>query len=814
MTYSLAQIQKITGGIVCGSDLQTAISQIYFDTRKIAIPRNGLFICFVGHKRDGHDFIEVALRKGINHFIVERDIAGEGINYLKVDSTLHALQSLAVYHRSQIDIPVVGITGSNGKTIVKEWLYTILTASRHVMRSPMSYNSQIGVALSVLRIEEVHEMAIIEAAIERAGEMPSLQRMIKCQYGIFTNIGGAHEAGFRNREEKIKEKLTLFKSSESIIYCADHHEIASAMTQQRRPTVSWSHYPGIADYFIQTQHHHRTTQIAVRHHDATHRLQTKITDDKSLENLIHCLVFALEHRMDIVDIQRGVDKIKKLSLRLELKEGAQGNIIIDDSYSFDIISLESALSFLHDHAKGRSKVLIISDIPQVKNKREAYKLLTDLIHVHQIQHIIHIGMDAHLLKSTLDPSIYCITFDSVADCMTYLLRSPIKQSAVLVKGAREYQFDRLSRRLSRKLHQAELEVNLSAIRQNLNVMTRHLDPKTKLLCVIKADAYGTGSLTIGHYLESIGVDYLAVAYTDEGIELRQSGVTLPILVLNPEVDQFKEIHAHQLEPEIYSIEQLKALCASGVPLSDIGIHIKLDTGMNRLGFQPDDLKELIRLLTTYKIEVRSIMSHLAASDDATKDSFTKGQLAKFDRLSQQLCEALNISPLRQILNSSGVIRYNEHQYEMVRIGKAMYGLDMTYEMDNQLIKVHRLYARVSQVKAVNAGSTIGYGCHFILSEVRRIAIIGVGYADGLPRSLGNGVISFRIGGAMAPTIGNICMDMCMIDITEVDGVSTGDRVEVFGDHVDIRDVAAAAGTIPLEILSKLSKRLNKVYVEE
>ncbi len=814
MNFSLAQIQSITGGEVRGGDTQRPISQIYFDTRKIAIPRNGLFICFVGHKRDGHDFIDQAAEKGIRHFIVERDLENEEISYLKVDSSIQALQSLAIHHRSQLDIPVVGITGSNGKTIVKEWLYTILSDTYRVMRSPMSYNSQIGVALSVLQMEQSHDLAIIEAAIERVGDMSSLQQMVQCQQGIFTNIGDAHQAGFANRAEKIKEKLKLFQSSHSMIYCADHEELNAAIHEQHLPTVSWSQSQEAGTYLVKMQPHQRGTAIAIHHHETIHRLQTKIIEKKSLENLTHCLIFAIEQGMSTEAIQRGVDKIKKLSLRLELKEGAQGNIIIDDSYSFDIISLESALSFLHDQAKGRSKVLIISDILQAKDKQEAYTLLSELIVSHGIQRVLHIGEDAALLQSKLNSDIRYSSFDTVAECLMHLAQSPIKQAAILVKGARQFQFDRISQKLSRKLHQTELEVNLTAIRHNLNVMTRHLDAETKLLCVIKADAYGTGSHTIGHYLESIGVDYLAVAYTDEGIELRQSGVTLPILVLNPELDQFEEIYSYQLEPEIYSLHQLRAFCAAEMPEGAVGIHIKVDTGMNRLGLQPEDIDEVVRLIRHHQIKVKSIMSHLAASDDADKDEFTYGQLSLFKALTERLHQALDTRPMRQILNTSGVTRFGEHQYEMVRIGKGMYGIDMTYQIDKQLIKVHRLYARVSQVKTVAAGSTIGYGCHFILEKDRRIAIIGIGYADGLPRNIGNGLIQFKIGDTTVPTIGNICMDMCMIDVTDVKGVSAGDRVEIFGDDIDIRDVAAAAGTIPLEILSKLSKRLNKVYVED
>jgi len=814
MRYSLAQIQVITGGQLSGPDLDHSISQIYFDTRKIAIPRNGLFICFVGHKRDGHDYIEQAIEKGIKHFIVERSIEDDKVSYLKVDSSINALQALARYHRSQLNLPIIGITGSNGKTIVKEWLYTILSEAYTVMRSPMSYNSQIGVALSVLQIDSNHDMAIIEAAIEKAGDMDGLEQMIKCQYGIFTNIGDAHQVGFHSIAHKIKEKLSLFSDSKSVLYCEDHSEIKKEIKSHNISTISWSQKAIEADYQINIDGTKMGSQITIQDHNTRTVYHTSITEKMSTENLMHCITFTTQYGMSPDQIQRGINKLKKLSLRLELKEGAHGNILIDDSYSFDIISLESALAFLQNHSSGKSKVLIISDILQYNAKAEAYGLLAELMTSHGIQSVIHIGQDADLLRPMLKSEVGFQSFESVDVCKAYLSTSPIKNAAILIKGARKFQFDRLASKLSRKLHQTELEVNLTAIRHNLNVMTRHLDSETKLLCVIKANAYGTGSTTIGHFLESIAVDYLAVAYTDEGIELRQSGVTLPILVLNPEVDQFDEIHAFQLEPEIYSLHQLRALCDTAIPLSEMGLHIKIDTGMNRLGFSEDDIEEVLRLISTYHLEVKSIMSHLAASDDSSKDVFTTGQLELFDTLSERIISGIASSPMRQILNTSGVTRFRDYQYDMVRIGKGMYGIDMTYEMDDQLTKVHRLYARVSQVKEVKAGSTIGYGCHIMLKEDKRIAIIGIGYADGLPRNIGNGKIKFKINEQLVPTIGNICMDMCMIDISHIGKVNVGNRVEIFGDHVDIRELAAAADTIPLEILSKLSKRLSKVYVED
>lgn len=826
MRYSLEDIHKIVGGSIRGRHSKLELDHIFFDTRKIAIARKGLFICFSGFKRDGHNFIIDAIQKGVKHFIVEKFPEEEFLahaQYLQVPSSLDALQTLAGYHRSRYNYPVIGITGSNGKTIVKEWLYTILSEAREVVKSPMSYNSQIGVALSLLQMSDEQDVALIEAAVAKVGDMDSLHKMIQCDIGIFTNIGDAHQAGFESIKDKIQEKSILFKTAKSIVYRADAELIDSQLkTFESKDLINWSSSQAQAEqpsvestdlevaYNVKTEYSSKLTQLLV----GDHQFYSRFQEPHAIENLIHCIVTALSLDIDPEQIQTGINKLQKVDLRLELKEGSFQNTIIDDSYSFDLISFESALSVLSNHSNQKNKVLIISDIPQKGDSSTAYQTISELITKQGVDNVYHVGKDGSVLGDKLGKAISLQTFASTPELISTLEQSPPKQSIILVKGARSFLFEDIVTTLTKQRHLTELEVNLTALRHNLNIFSQHLNPETKILSIIKANAYGTGSTTLATFLESVGVDYLAVAYTDEGIELREHGIQMPILILNPELEHFKELHRYSLEPEIYSLEQLRYLCEHSDIKSEIAIHIKIDTGMNRLGFQEEDIEESLSLIEDHRLHVKAIMSHLAAADDSSKDSNTNTQLELYSKIVERIKERLGINPICHILNSSGIIRFPESQYDMVRIGKGMYGIDMTGDFDESLERVHRLTATISQIKKVPSGSTIGYGCHSILTEERTIAIVNVGYADGLIRSLGNGKISFLIKNQLASTIGNICMDMCMLDITDLDDIRIGDRVEIFGQHVDIREVAAAGDTIPLEILSKLSKRLKKVYTED
>lgn len=619
MKYSLADIKEITGGEIHGVKSETILNHIFFDTRKIAIARQSLFICFSGFKRDGHDFINAAVDKGISHFIVEKipdSVLLDTAQFLKVDSSLVALQQLARFHRNKFDIPVIGITGSNGKTIVKEWLYTILSDVMTVVKSPMSYNSQIGVALSILLIDETHELAIIEAAIADKGDMQSLSDMICCTHGIFTNIGDAHQGGFDSIGQKVSEKSKLFKRASTIIFSDEYEKISNSLSHFPTQTLSsWSNQSGKSSFVVTQKTVSQKKTITI---NESHEFITALQEPNAIENLTHCIIASLNFGLSAEQIQSGIDKLQKLNLRLEFKDGSHQNTIIDDSYSFDLISFESALASLRNHANNREKIVIQSDISHAQDKPAIYKTIAELLQSHQVATVYHVGQDAKLLEKNLASEMTLHAFADTQSLIKAVQDKPIKQAVVLVKGARIFQFETIVKALTKQRHQTELDVNLTALRHNLNVLSKHLNPQTKILSIIKANAYGTGSVMLARTLESVGVDYLAVAYTDEGIELREQGIKLPILVLNPELHHFDELYNYQLEPEIYSIDQLLQLCDYQEIKSQLPIHLKFDTGMNRLGFHIDDIDEVIRIVNENKLQVKAIMSHLAAADDPQK----------------------------------------------------------------------------------------------------------------------------------------------------------------------------------------------------
>jgi len=813
MKYTFQQIQNIAGGQIEGQSSDIVLSKIFFDTRKIIIPKNGIFIAFVG-KRDGHDFIDEAYKKGVRHFIVEQlPKTLKGATYLVTDSSLQLLQTLAKHHREQFDLPVIAITGSNGKTIVKEWLSTLFEPHINVLKSPMSYNSQIGVALSVLALHEQHEIAIFEVGIAQKGDMKALAEIVQCTFGIFTNIGDAHQSGFASLEEKIREKAKLFYKASNILYSSDYTKLDEILPQEypEKKLIDFGKN-GLYQTLVNVQNGVKTLDII---QDDTHYSnQLSFVEDFAAENLSHVIITALVLGLPYEDISKGIDRLHRSSIRIALKEGHNQNRIIDDSYSFDLISFESALSFLDKHGPNIDKVLIISDLPSFGDKNEAYKVLGELINEKDISAVYMVGKDAPLLSKMIKEGLEIKNFKNTDLLIEHLAVHPIWHAAILVKAGRTFQFERVVSFLSQKVHQTELEVNLTALQHNINVFAKGLKPQTKILAVIKANAYGTGSFALASFLENAGIDYLAVAYIDEGITLREKGINLPILVLNPEMSYFDKLAAYHLEPEIYSFHQLEQLISYQKHGQKIGVHIKLDTGMNRLGFKENELEKLMALLKNHKIHVVSIISHLAAADEPSKDSWTQKQLHRFEKMTKKMIQHLGYNPIRHILNTSGTIRFPEHQYDMIRIGKGMYGIDTTNLFSDQLEKVHQLFARVSQIKSVSAGETIGYGCHTVVDENKEIAIVGIGYADGLIRNLGNGNISFKINEHMAKTIGNICMDMFMLDITGLDNINIGDRVEIFGNQLDIFDLSKAAGTIPLEILSRLSNRIQKIYIED
>ncbi|UKN00740.1 alanine racemase [Paracrocinitomix mangrovi] len=737
------------------------LQHVIIDSRSPRINSSSLFFALKGLKDDGHNYLSEFAKKGGEVAIVNEVDTSVDIFQIPVKDSLEALQKLAIHHRSKFDYPVIGITGSNGKTIVKEWLYHVLKDDFNVVRSPKSYNSQIGVALSVLGMTMHHNLAIIEAGISKPGEMAKLWEMIKPTHGIFTGLGDAHDINFESNDQKRKEKFLLFKNVRQIINAEELKPLVRKLPFHDKASIS-----------------NATTVYYVA--------QTfGLSEERVLEKLTSLPV---------------------VSMRLEQIQGQQECLLINDAYSADFASLEIALSHLSQVARDRKKVLILSFAKNIMQLTED-DILRDMLSTADLSEVVFIGEENILQKAGVDGHYY----KSIDD----YLNNPIefKNAAILFKGSRKNNLERLVHHYADKKHITQLEVNLSAIRHNLNYFRSRLEPEVKTLAMVKAQSYGTGLVEIAEFLQNEGVDYLGVAYTDEGVTLRKAGITLPILVMNPEKNAFDDIVEYELEPSIYSLNSLQSFLHHLILKNILGfpIHIKLDTGMNRLGFVDDDLDELIETLETQpEVYVKSVFSHLAVADDAGEKNFTFKQIRQFEIMTGQLMQNLTYSFDRHLANSSGCINFNSAHYNMVRIGIGMYGL-LSGERQH-LENVLTLTSEISQIKLLKEGDSLGYGRTFIAQEATAVAIVPVGYADGLRRGLSNGNWQVIINGKKARIIGTICMDMCMVNVTDIEA-SVGDRVQIFGDENSIFEMAKNLYTIPYEIISAISSRVHRVYLD-
>ncbi len=786
------------------------------DSRKAMPLQSSLFFAIEGERHDGHTFIQILYKKGYFNFIVQQEINIENFpdaNFLLVKDSIQALQQLTRHHRESFDIPVIGITGSNGKTIVKEWLFHLLKADKNIVRSPKSYNSQVGVPLSVWGMRPEHSLGIFEAGISQPGEMEKLETIIQPSLGLFTNIGSAHSEGFSGDEEKIKEKLNLFNQSKCLIYCKDDPLVDQLISEKNIPTFSWSRSRE-ANLHINAIHilkKEGKTKIEGIFQNQDLEILIPFTDEASIENAIHCWATMLFLEYDLSITQERMKRLHPIALRLELKEGIHNCLLVNDSYNLDFQALEIALDFLNQQTNHINKTLIISDILQSgTSDMELYKNVAQLILNKGINRLFGIGNKIIQLKKFLPANFKQRYFNSTHNFIKTVSTLNFKEESILIKGARVFEFEKIANRLSRKAHKTVLEIDLNAAAHNLNIFRKHFQPSTQLMVMVKASAYGSGSYEVARLLEFQNVDYLAVAYIDEGVELRQTGIQLPIMVLNPEEAGFEDLLEYHLEPEIYSLDILKKLI--DYVQKPISIHLKIDTGMKRLGFEAIDLEELTSILkNNSNIKIKSILSHLAASDDPLHDDFTQEQISNFNKIYNKISSILNISPLRHILNSAGIIRYPQHQMEMVRLGIGLYGIDPTGQLDLQ--PVSRLKGTISQIKHLNPGETTGYNRSGKAEKSLRIGTISLGYADGLPRLAGNGRFKVWINGALCPILGNVCMDMCMVDLSGTTA-EVGDEVIVFGPEHPIEHLATASETIPYEILTNISERVKRVYFQE
>jgi alanine racemase len=820
MNYTLSDIAKHTAGTIRGKK-NPVISRLLIDSRISPVPPGALFFALKGLLHDGHNYVEDLYRRGIRAFVVSDmriefcDLPEAG--FVVVKDTLLALQELARHHREKFLCPVIAITGSNGKTIVKEWLNFCLSDELIITRSPKSYNSQVGVPLSVWLMDNKTQLGIFEAGISFPGEMQHLQRIIQPTTGIFTNTGEAHQENFSSREQKIDEKLRLFYDCSVLIYCSDHELIRRRISETPELTgtrmFTWSAC-GPADVTItHIIKENGNTSFRATCMDKSMDLAIPFTDPALFENAIHCLSLMLLMDTDHEIIRARLKELPPVAMRLEQKSAVHHCTLINDSYNSDINSLAIALDLLNRQAQHERKSVILSDILQSgKQQKELYSVVAGMMNEKKISRMIGIGP---ALKKNADLfTIPAVFYESTEEFIGNYSENDFNDEAILLKGSRSFEFERIAALLEQKKHTTRMEVNLGNLVHNLNYFRGLLKPGTRTMVMVKALSYGSGRHEIAGVLQFQRVDYLGVAFADEGISLRQAGISLPVIVMNPEPESFDTMIEYKLEPEIYSFRILD-LFYRAVTLNqeiEYPVHIKIDSGMHRLGFSESEIPRLSHELGRLRnLRVSSIFSHLAGSDEEQHDEFTRSQISLFSRASGRLTDALGYPVIRHILNSSGIERFPEAQFDMVRLGIGLYGISS--EAPEKLRNVSTLKSTVLQVKDVYPGDTVGYGRHGKIEKPSTIAIVPVGYADGINRRLGNGTGKFIIHGARVPVIGNVCMDMTILDVTGTN-IHEGDEVIIFGDENPVTDMAAELKTIPYEILTGISERVKRVYLYE
>jgi Alr-MurF fusion protein len=830
--YSTEQICKIVKGKWLQQGAEATIEHLLPDSRKILFPASSLFFALKGPRRDGHVFLPEAYEKGVRNFIVSAKDAPAlptDANIIIVHDTLQALQQLAACHRKQFSFPVIGITGSNGKTIVKEWLNQLLEEKYVIVRSPKSYNSQTGVPLSVWQMNSQYTLGLFEAGISQSGEMDMLEKIIQPTIGIFTNIGEAHSEGFLNLQQKVKEKLQLFKHVDTLIYCSDYPEInegVAALVQHLRNKpgdklnlFSWSTKTDASFRIVSLLKDDATTYITAIYNNEELSFSIPFTDDASMENAITCYCTLLHLGVDNRYIQAHIQKLAPVAMRLELKKGINNCSVINDSYSADLSSLKIALDFLARQQQHTKKTIILSDIPESgKSEKELYQVVAASLHEKNISRFIGIGPQLLRNKKIFEATAGMETsfYETMEAFKKDFYHVKFQNETILLKGARVFAFEQILPLLEQKVHQTVLEINLSDVVHNLQQYQQVLQPSTTIMAMVKAASYGSGTYEIANLLQFHKADYLGVAYADEGIELRKSGISLPIMIMNPEPNTFDALVQFNLEPDIYSFDMLQLfddfLKKEG--LQQFPVHIELETGMNRLGFNVEDMPALGEKLSGSCCKVQSVFTHLVASEDPASDGFTLEQADKYFAAIKILQEKISYSFIRHMANSAAIIRHPQLQLDMVRLGIGLYGIDSAATHTLDLREVSTLKTTIAQVKYIKKGETVGYGRKGIATADTTIATVRLGYADGYPRRLSNGAGKMLVNGKLAPVIGTINMDMTMLDVTDAGPVEEGNEVIVFGRQLSVQQVAAWAQTIPYEIMAGISQRVKRVYFEE
>lgn len=829
----ITHIVKWTNGSLLQEGSSAQVEELVIDTRKVGIPEKAIFIALPTSRRDGHIFLKDAYDSGIRTFLLQHTIDVKDFpdaSIIVVPNTVTALQQIAANHRKQFHIPVIGITGSNGKTVVKEWLYQLLADDKEVVKSPRSYNSQIGVPLSVWLMDPHHEIAIFEAGISQTGEMEKLEQIIRPTIGIFTNIGEAHSEGFLNQRQKVNEKLVLFRHVQKLVYCSDHIDVNEAVLLYRNQlhgddkeamqVFTWSQKNDADLRVVTIASIQNLTTIEAVYKNEPIKITIPFSDPAGIENAIHCwsLMLLMNYEQEVIATR--MKKLQAVEMRLELRHGINDCTIINDAYNSDLTSLQIALDFLEQQKQHDRHTVILSDMYQMgKADADLYEDVAALISKKNIKRFIGVGAALHKHQHffTANTKLKSIFFKTTEELLQKLHLIHFQDEAILLKAARSFEFEKIDILLEQKVHQTVLTINLSSLAHNLNVFRNTVGSQVKIMAMVKAFSYGSGSFEIANVLQYAGVDYLTVAYTDEGVGLRKAGIKMPIMVMSPDSSSFSRMIAWKLEPEIFNRQSLELFLemANTLQVQHYPIHIKLDTGMHRLGFVEKELDTLIQLLKQApQVKVASVFSHLAASEEATFDSFTDEQAANFQRMSQKIIAALGYQPLRHLCNSAAIARHQNLHFDMVRLGLGLYGIDGSGALQYKLKQISTLTTVIAQIKEVKAGETVGYGRIGMAHQDMRIATICVGYADGYPRALGNGRAHVLIHDKPAKTIGAICMDMCMVDITAIPEAKEGDEVLVFGPQLPVTQLAQWSDTISYEVMTGISQRVKRVYVNE
>lgn len=802
-----SQLSGLTGGKILQQFRDRPVTTLLTDSRKALVSEGALFFAIGGIHHDGHQFVAPLYEAGVRQFIVEKPLTlPADANILLVPSSLAALQNIASAHRKETDVPVIAITGSNGKTIVKEWLYQLLSPEFRIAKNPASYNSQLGVPLSVWQLQAHHTMGIFEAGISTVGEMARLQEILRPTVGVFTNIGPAHDEGFRDSGEKIREKLKLFLDSTVVIYCKDHRDIDEAIHEAGINGFSWGTQDDATVRIAKAE-----TGYKIFTKGRSFDVQLPFSDHASVENCFHCLSVLLYFGVAPEEIQTRITTLRAIPMRLEIKEGINQCQIIDDTYNNDLAGLQISLDFLAQQRQKHKKRLILSDILQSGLSETALiGRITSLLSAAHIDHFIGIGpvLFAHQ-NAFPQGAVFYRSTDAFLSGFDF---STLQNEAILVKGARVFSFEKIVNQIQRKVHGTVMEIDLGALVHNLHYFKSRLRPDTRIMAMVKAFAYGSGSIEIANVLQYHRIDYLGVAYADEGVELRKNNINLPIMVMNPSEEGFEALFRYKLEPEVYNFRILESLChfLDDRPCS---IHIKIDTGMRRLGFDADQTEALIAFLKAHpNLQVASIFSHMAGADEAVHDPFSRTQAERFNSIANAISQHLPARPLYHLLNSSGILRLPEFQFDMVRLGIGLYGIDPT-EGNYGLKPVATLKTVISQIKHVAPGESVGYGRKGKADKPLTIATIAIGYADGFSRAFSQGVGKVKINGQAAPVIGNVCMDMTMVDITGIPA-REGDEAVIFGKDLPIQSLAKSIHSIPYEILTNTSERVKRVFTAE